>query len=240
VNPSAVGKDKDILNQLADDLAEWSEEDFILPMRDEKYGGYGSLELLLNGLFPVTAKMSLHPLDQDGKRLKKRSGLQAWDGLYDWDAAESVRMMVSVDVPYFVPNRSKITFRVTKYNGWFANSTLQQAKPISFIDVDGKKSVTISEISEFQASSVIDKELQPGNYTAKEPGRVTIIRDINKSSLGSADLNVVDLDICVWLRLSLDGDSEYFERGSIWFPYRKQSSFSRGIDEDPVTWIMTS
>jgi len=219
VNPSAVGKDKDILNQLADDLAEWSEEDFILPMRDEKYGGYGSLELLLNGF----------------------SGLQAWDGLYDWDAAEKLQIVVAVNAPYYVHNKSSILAKITPYYWWRTNDGLSDLKSLSIYDYSKKSEDRQLVAKKLNQVDSISKNPSDGDYFISSEQRVYVVRSVYSDAIAEIGEEMANARLMVWLRISLDGDESsdnYVDKDNLWFPFRRNSYFQdKDVQKSPVTWI---
>jgi len=231
---------------LADDLAEWSEEDFILPMRDEKYGGYGSLELLLNGLFPVTAKMSLHPLDQDGKRLIKRSGLQAWDGIYDWDSARELQARIEIDAPYFVPNKSSLSLKITSYDWWKTNETLSMLNEIPIEEFPSgieRENIVVKKFGQITASQ---KDVEAGDYFLSSQNKIIIIRNISLKKLVDVNTNLRQANLLVWIRLSVEGEygngkESYLKPDSLWFPFRKYGTLKDAKKERlPYNWVTAS
>jgi len=226
---------------LADDLAEWSEEDFILPMRDEKYGGYGSLELLLNGLFPVTAKMSLHPLDKDGKRLKKRSGSRARHGLYNWDAADKLQAWIEINARYFISGKSSLILKITNYEWWLTNKALSSEQSLMITDFSDGSKESIVTIKDLISLSSADSHLDEGDYFQSSTQKILVIRDVSREEIKKIESNIRDVSLMLWIRLSVNGAANaYRDRDDLWFPFRGQEVYKKPDSDPPYTWITAS
>ena len=98
------------------------EDKFTEAMKDKTFGGAASLEILLNALFPIKAKLSLIPLDDQGNQLKKEISTREGVAYDDLSKAEGVRVIIEVDVPYFIEGQSALQVRLMEPLGVFSNT----------------------------------------------------------------------------------------------------------------------
>ncbi|MEJ2743738.1 MAG: hypothetical protein P8176_15005, partial [Gammaproteobacteria bacterium] len=201
------------------------EDKFTEAMKDETFGGAASLEILLNALFPIKAKLSLIPLDDQGNQLKKEISMRESMAYYDLSKAEGVRVIIEVDVPYFIEGQSALQVRLAEPLGVFSNIFGSENKEI--ILSESKENDPSIYVKLFTNLQVSQQQAKPGNYFLFQQKKAVIIRDVTKSDINKNKFNMHDLTLFAWVRLTSAGQEEYRSTETIWFPCRTKESFEK-------------
>ncbi len=229
-----VSSDKSV--RFSDRWWDFDDEEYTLPMKTYPVA---SLELLLNGLFPIKTDLKLIPLDSSGNPLKKKQVGRSNVKRYIGDEIATVRAIIEVEAPYFIEGQSALQVRITEPKSWFNWVN----------DISGLKLLTLRNnnasghtliLQNPTPMKLIDANLCPGFYLSEEKKTYAAVFDITPSDIESAEMTSIDsmrLELQAWARVSLYGIDDRKSEKTIWFPWRTEQALQgEETEADGNTW----
>ncbi|MCP5017239.1 MAG: hypothetical protein GY938_18515 [Ketobacter sp.] len=232
----------DTSDRFSDRWWEFDDEEFTKPMTREGHEGTASLELLLNGLFPVKTKLSMQALDANGQVMHKRFGRAAIAAGYTPFKGEidSIRFIVEVDAPYFVEGQSVVSLRITESLGWLGKelSNTQLSVQLKDFGIDEfTKNLNISIFTHLDSQN----HAQPdGDYFSLGRKKILVIRTVPVKPLNISPSDLISKDFICWSRVSINGGFALLDQSEVFFPFRKNSVLDKSQrDEHVTTWSIS-
>ncbi|WP_250656126.1 hypothetical protein [Alkalimarinus coralli] len=198
---------------------DWGDEDkFTEPMK--RYPA-ASLELLLNGLYPLNAEFELMPVE---KKLVGRNRGRAGIDLYEM---KGNRAKVTVDLPYFIEGESVLDIQISIAQE--SDEVVKKGFPL--LKFGNKKLLQIAKISSLP---MFKEGAEEGVYKSHFEGRqaLVVIRDFSKRSFSTLEGVDVDMKIDMECRVRLHVTSQDKpEKETIKMPWRGRSKW---LDEPEI------
>ena len=235
--------DSDKSDRFSDRWWEPGDDEFTKPMTLEGREGTASLELLLNGLFPVKTKLSMQALDASGNVMQKRFGRAAVAAGYTpfKGDIESVRFIVEIDAPYFIEGQSIVELRITESLGMFGRELGNTDFVASLTTPKSNARLQRLDIKQLKQVSKFDKDTRDGEYLSTPQSKIRIIRTLKASELIHEDKLITKNDFIAWTRIRLNTKgAELTNKEGLFFPYRKSSVYNLDTkDNNITTWIVS-
>ena len=232
----------DTSDRFSDRWWEFDDEEFTKPMTREGHEGTASLELLLNGLFPVKTKLSMQALDANGKVMHKQFGRAATAAGYTPFKGEidSIRFIVEIDAPYFVEGQSAISLRITESLGWFGKELSNKHLSIPLKDYGIDEFTKNPNISTFTHLKNQNPSQPDGDYFLTSEHKILVIRTAPAKPLNISTSELISKDFICWSRISTSGIFDLLNRKEVFFPFRKNSVLDKSQrDEHTTTWSIS-
>ncbi|AUM13432.1 toxin VasX [Ketobacter alkanivorans] len=228
----------DTSDRFSDRWWEFDDEEFTKPMTREGHEGTASLELLLNGLFPVKTKLSMQALDANGQVMHKRFGRAAIAAGYTPFKGEidSIRFIVEIDAPYFVEGQSSLHVQITESPSVFSKEISVDSFRLQLQDTSTKKSRTTLTISHFSISATSEPE-SDGDYLLPKSNKLCIIRTLKYQHVSDLTDDLKSMEFVCWTRITSSANNDLFSKSDVFFPYRKNEVFENELsDKHTDTW----
>ncbi|WP_250656131.1 hypothetical protein [Alkalimarinus coralli] len=206
---------------------DWGDEDkFTEPMK--RYPA-ASLELLLNGLYPLNAEFELMPVE---KKLVGRNRGRAGIDLYEM---KGNRAKVTVDLPYFIEGESELIIELR-----IRQDDKDGKEKYSSLKFGEKLFYTISHISKLkQYKSGSTKGEYINRYKGKD--QLIVLHDFSKDSFSNPENLPLDEELLLECRIKLHvtPNTEEPKKG-VQMPWRGDALWVKSvvstIDKD-MSWI---
>ncbi|UZW75095.1 hypothetical protein [Alkalimarinus sediminis] len=185
----------------------WGDEDkFTEPMK--RYPA-ASLELLLNGLYPLKANFELMPVE---KKLVGRSGRNKYE-------LKGNRAKVTVDLPYFIEGESVLIVELKLSRSFFG----QPKVGCPAIKYEGQETIEIKSTKLPDYSYEAGTGVYRNNQNAQS--QVILVVDFDNESFSSdykLDIGK-KIEVECWVKVLVSGDNEQHSKTSIFLPWRGRS-----------------
>ncbi|WP_250656128.1 hypothetical protein [Alkalimarinus coralli] len=187
---------------------DWGDEDkFTEPMK--RYPA-ASLELLLNGLYPLNAEFELMPVE---KKLVGRNRGRAGIDLYEM---KGNRAKVTVDLPYFIEGESELSIEIRVAR----EEDEENKSELPAIAIDGDTTLNIKRISNLE---IYEKESRQGIYICDQSFRrkLVVIQDFSSKSIANIWDGSVNPEVTLecWIKLRVTAKNK-LKKKEVHMPWR--------------------